>query len=157
MKPMCYLAFTFTLISVSFATAESSLAVKSGQDLKKHSPSNFTKPIDLSHYLDENTPGWYKAEGYNRTKVIAGYMIPPDNAWYAENQFKAPEHIGTHLDAPYHFNPKGAKVADIPLESLFHVEGKRCFLSAKGVVDIFSKEYIHPNWTCNFFVDDFRL
>ncbi|KAL1461038.1 hypothetical protein WDU94_012970 [Cyamophila willieti] len=88
------------------------------------SPStNFTKPVDLSYNIDEETSVWNPNVTYKRDKIIAGHMIPPDNHWYAENVFSLPEHTGTHLDAPYHFNAKGGKVADIPLDSLFHVEG----------------------------------
>lgn len=29
--------------------------------------------------------------------------------------FFATEHLGTHLDAPYHFNPDGKKIAEIPI------------------------------------------
>uniref|UniRef100_A0A8D9E7V8 Cyclase family protein n=1 Tax=Cacopsylla melanoneura TaxID=428564 RepID=A0A8D9E7V8_9HEMI len=85
---------------------------------------NFTKPVDLSYNVDEETTVWDTNVKYKRDKIIAGHYIPPDNHWYAENVFSLPEHIGTHLDAPYHFNEKGGKVADIPLELLFHVEGK---------------------------------
>lgn len=109
-KNMIFLVLTITAV----VSAETIIATK----------SNFTKPIDLSYNLDEDTPGWFPDNHYARIKIIAGNSIPPDNAWYAENTFEAPEHIGTHLDAPYHFNKKGRKVADIPLETLFHVEGK---------------------------------
>lgn len=41
-----------------------------------------------------------------------------DNIFYAKNDFIGAEHGGTHLDAPYHFNRNGWKVADIPLDYL---------------------------------------
>ncbi len=32
--------------------------------------------------------------------------------------FFATEHLGTHLDAPYHFNPNGKKIAEIPISEV---------------------------------------
>lgn len=114
---------SFVVFVVLAVTVVASPTAEAGDKLSIETKSNFTKPVDLSYNLDEDTPGWFVENSYKRSKIVAGNLIPPDNAWYAENTFVSPEHIGTHLDAPYHFNVKGVKVADIPLESLFHVEG----------------------------------
>lgn len=37
---------------------------------------------------------------------------------YAAKDYCSGEHGGTHLDAPYHFNKEGWRVADIPIERL---------------------------------------
>lgn len=112
------------MMGVNIFVVLTSFILTTASDDGKFKQSNFTKPIDLSYNLDENTMSWDLDEKFNRSKIVAGNLIPPDNAWYAVNIFTSPEHIGTHLDAPYHFNPKGGKVADIPLDSLFQVEGK---------------------------------
>jgi len=41
------------------------------------------------------------------------------NIRFATNTFETAEHVGTHMDAPFHFGEDGWKVGDIPLERLF--------------------------------------
>ena len=41
------------------------------------------------------------------------------------------EHIGTHMDAPYHFNPEGWTTEQIPLENLVEVPGVVVDISEK--------------------------
>ena len=41
------------------------------------------------------------------------------------------EHIGTHMDAPYHFNPQGWTTEQIPLENLVEVPGVVVDISEK--------------------------
>ena len=73
--------------------------------------------VDLTHPFDERTPYWPTATRgfelapvhYGRTE--AGYF-------YSAYSFCAPEHGGTHLDAPVHFG-EGRWTADqIPVERL---------------------------------------
>ena len=73
--------------------------------------------VDLTHPFDERTPYWPTATRgfelapvhYGRTE--AGYF-------YSAYSFCAPEHGGTHLDAPIHFG-EGRWTADqIPVERL---------------------------------------
>lgn len=52
----------------------------------------------------------------------------PNGVWYSANDFATAEHCGTHLDAPYHFNKNGRKVADIPLDRLI-TKGSNIFPS----------------------------
>lgn len=73
-------------------------------------------PVDLSHALDEETPYWdsnVKFRLINRVNISRD-----DGSFYATNDFIGAEHGGTHLDAPYHFNSKGAKVDEISLNRL---------------------------------------
>lgn len=37
---------------------------------------------------------------------------------YSANEFCTGEHVGTHLDAPYHFNKNGETVEQIPITKL---------------------------------------
>ena len=38
---------------------------------------------------------------------------------FAYNVFETGEHVGTHVDAPYHFKKDGWKLGDIPQERFF--------------------------------------
>jgi len=73
--------------------------------------------IDLTHPFDEKTIYWPTAPSnfqLNRLsfgKTEAGFF-------YAANSFCAPEHGGTHIDAPIHFAEGGRAVDQIPDEQL---------------------------------------
>lgn len=71
--------------------------------------------LDLSWGFDENTISWPGGRKFEITKRIERTT---NGQWYAANEFCAPEHTGTHLDAPYHFNKTGWKVGEIPLKRL---------------------------------------
>jgi kynurenine formamidase len=73
--------------------------------------------VDLTYSFDEKTLYWptspttFKLDRLAYGKTEAGYF-------YASNSFCAPEHGGTHLDAPIHF-AAGKRTADqIPPEQL---------------------------------------
>jgi kynurenine formamidase len=73
--------------------------------------------VDLTHPFDEQTPYWpnapsgFKLERVHYGKTDAGYF-------YSAYSFCAPEHGGTHLDAPIHFG-EGRWTADqIPVDRL---------------------------------------
>jgi kynurenine formamidase len=72
---------------------------------------------DLSHRFDERTLYWPTAtSGFQLTNIHRGKT--PAGFFYAANSFCAPEHGGTHLDAPVHF-AEGRQAADeVPLERL---------------------------------------
>ena len=73
--------------------------------------------VDLTHVFDQRTPYWPTA--------ATGFVLAP-LAWgttaggffYAANTFTAPEHGGTHLDAPIHFARDRWTVDAVPLERL---------------------------------------
>lgn len=72
--------------------------------------------IDLSHSFDTQTIYWPTEEGFKLEKEQDG--VTDKGYYYASNKFAAPEHGGTHIDAPRHFSA-GAKTTDqIPLEQL---------------------------------------
>ncbi len=72
--------------------------------------------VDLTYNLDETDPYW--PEGHTETpfkaKVVGRYER---NGLFAR-ELEIPEHFGTHIDAPVHFNPHGWKLAEIPRERL---------------------------------------
>ena len=73
--------------------------------------------VDLTHSFDEDTVYWPTATtGFELTEDHRG---PTEGGYfYAANSFCAPEHGGTHLDAPIHF-AEGRHTADqVPLDRL---------------------------------------
>jgi kynurenine formamidase len=73
--------------------------------------------VDLTHPFDAQTPYWPTApSGFKLEQLHYG---PTDGGYfYSAYQFCAPEHGGTHLDAPIHFG-QGRWTADqIPLDRL---------------------------------------
>ncbi len=92
--------------------------------------------VDLSHSFDERTPYWPTAtSGFELKTVHKGKT--PAGFFYSAYSFCAPEHGGTHLDAPIHF-AEGARAADeVPLSQLV----------APGVViDVSPSAATHPDY-----------
>ena len=72
--------------------------------------------IDLTHPFDGRTIYWPTEKGFVLQKGPAGYT--ERGYYYAANRFDAPEHGGTHIDAPIHFFETGQTVDQIPLSRL---------------------------------------
>jgi len=75
------------------------------------------RAVDLTHPFDEKTLYWPNApSGFELKRLHFG---PSEGGYfYAANSFCAPEHGGTHLDAPIHFAEGQATVGQIPLDKL---------------------------------------
>jgi kynurenine formamidase len=92
--------------------------------------------VDLSYAFDDktlywpNAPSGFELKRLHYGKAEAGYF-------YAANSFCAPEHGGTHLDAPIHFAEGRASLDQLPLQQLV----------APGVViDVRSKAAASPDY-----------
>jgi kynurenine formamidase len=73
--------------------------------------------VDLTHAFGSDTVYWPTApSGFELKKLAAGQT--PGGYFYSANAFCAPEHGGTHLDAPYHFSEGGWTADRIPLKQL---------------------------------------
>ena len=76
-----------------------------------------SRVIDLTHALNAQTIYWptspttFKLERLSHGQTEGGWF-------YAANAFSAPEHGGTHLDAPIHFSATGQTADRIPLEQM---------------------------------------
>lgn len=68
--------------------------------------------IDLSIVVDERMPVWPGDAAFSRT---AASSIARGDACNV-TQMRMGTHMGTHVDAPYHFIEDGAKLHEIPLE-----------------------------------------
>jgi kynurenine formamidase len=73
--------------------------------------------VDLTHPFNVNSIYWPTTpSGFGYAQLANGRT---EGGWYyAAGAFQAPEHGGTHLDAPVHFKENGATVDQIPLERL---------------------------------------
>lgn len=73
--------------------------------------------IDLTYAFDEHTLYWPNSPGGFELKRQA-FGPTPGGYFYASNTFCAPEHGGTHLDAPIHFAEHGLTIDKLPLSQL---------------------------------------
>jgi kynurenine formamidase len=73
--------------------------------------------VDLTHAFDEKTIYWPNSPTtFKLTKLSDG--TTEGGFYYRMNSFCAPEHGGTHLDAPSHFSKDGWAADQIPLSKL---------------------------------------
>lgn len=72
--------------------------------------------VDLTHPFDSESVYWpTEKTGFVMQEVEHG---KERGYFYATNRFTAPEHGGTHLDAPIHFAETGTTADDVPLAKL---------------------------------------
>jgi kynurenine formamidase len=72
--------------------------------------------VDLTHSFDQSTIYWPTGEAFRLRNDAAG--VTERGYYYSANSFAAPEHGGTHTDAPIHFYEDRATVDRIPLRHL---------------------------------------
>jgi kynurenine formamidase len=76
-----------------------------------------TEMIDLTHAFDEKTLYWPTSPTEFEHKILT--QGKTQGGWfYSAAAFCAPEHGGTHLDAPLHFSEGGDTSATVPLDKL---------------------------------------
>jgi kynurenine formamidase len=73
--------------------------------------------VDLTHAFGARTLYWPTAPSGFRLEQLA-FGQTPGGYFYSAYAFSAPEHGGTHLDAPIHFAAGGATADRVPLEQL---------------------------------------
>lgn len=73
--------------------------------------------VDLSHGYSPSTLYWPTSPGgFTFTPIHVGPT--PGGYFYSAYTFASPEHGGTHLDAPVHFDSAGVSVEQVPLPRL---------------------------------------
>jgi kynurenine formamidase len=93
--------------------------------------------VDLTHAFGPETLYWptspsgFELKELHRGTTRAGFF-------YSAYAFCAPEHGGTHLDAPFHFADGRWKAAEVPLERL---------VGSAVVVDIGAQAEKNPDYT----------
>ncbi|MCR9191907.1 MAG: cyclase family protein [Gammaproteobacteria bacterium] len=78
--------------------------------LSLHAETN--KIIDLTYLFNNQTIYWPTQKGFQHQKLF--YGVIPAGFFYSAYKFCAPEHGGTHMDAPRHFFDHGWTVDQIP-------------------------------------------
>jgi kynurenine formamidase len=72
--------------------------------------------VDLSYEFSNETIYWNESDSFNKETVAEGRT--PKGYYYSAYKFCAPEHGGTHIDAPIHFAEGKQSVEQIPLSRL---------------------------------------
>lgn len=92
--------------------------------------------VDLSHPFDAETVYWPNApSGFELERLAFG---PTPGGWfYAANAFRAPEHGGTHLDAPSHFAAGRRSVDQVPVRQL---------IAPAAVIDVADRAAADPDY-----------
>jgi kynurenine formamidase len=110
------------IIMKQFFVFISACLIISGCNNSKNNPSVEKllaegKWIDLTYSFSDSTLYWpNNPTGFKLDTQING--ITPAGFYYSSNTFSAPEHGGTHLDAPLHFAQGKQSVDQVPLENL---------------------------------------
>jgi kynurenine formamidase len=100
--------------------------------------------VDLSHSFDQRTLYWPTApSGFQLTNLHRG--LTPAGFFYSANSFCAPEHGGTHMDAPVHFAEGRLALDQVPVERL---------IARAVVVDVTRQAAADPDYRLG--VDDVR-
>jgi kynurenine formamidase len=71
------------------------------------------KLVDLTYPFSEETLYWPTAKPFHLEKVSEGRT--PAGFWYSSYNYSGSEHLGTHLDAPFHFAEGKWTTEQIPL------------------------------------------
>ena len=75
-----------------------------------------TKLVDLTYEFSAETHHWPTAKPFHLEKVAEGRT--PGGFWYSSYNYGGSEHVGTHLDAPFHFAEGKRTAEQIPLSQL---------------------------------------
>lgn len=76
-----------------------------------------SRVVDLTYSFDKSTLYWPNSPSAFELKTQA-YGDTPGGYFYSSYSFCAPEHGGTHLDAPIHFAKSGKTIDQIPVRQL---------------------------------------
>lgn len=71
------------------------------------------KIVDMTYPFAEDTLHWPTAKPFKLETVNEG--MTEQGYWYASYNYSGSEHVGTHLDAPFHFARRGWTTEQIPL------------------------------------------
>jgi kynurenine formamidase len=72
-----------------------------------------TKIIDLTYTFNTTTIYWPTEHPF--VHEFEHYGMTPGGYFYSSAKFAAPEHVGTHMDAPIHFSKDAISVDQVPL------------------------------------------
>ncbi|MFC7060840.1 arylformamidase [Halobacillus seohaensis] len=91
------------------------------------------KLIDISMPLNNSTPPWPGDQTFCY-KLTWGM---DETGSVNVGQFQSSNHSGTHVDAPFHYDNRGAKIADLPIERFV---GQALVINMEGKSTIHAKD-----------------
>lgn len=74
------------------------------------------KIIDLTYPFSPETHHWPTAQPFHFDKVAEGRAL--EGYWYSSYNYGGSEHVGTHMDAPFHFAEGKWTTEQVPLSRL---------------------------------------
>jgi kynurenine formamidase len=74
------------------------------------------KLVDLTYEFSAETHHWPTAQPFHFEKVAEGRA--PGGYWYSSYNYGGSEHVGTHMDAPFHFAEGKWTTEQVPLSRL---------------------------------------
>ena len=95
-----------------------------------------SRAVDLTHALNAQTLYWPTSPSSFALERLA-FGPTPGGWFYAANAFSAPEHGGTHLDAPIHFAEGRRTVDQLPVQQL---------MAPAAVIDVSAKAAADPDY-----------
>src|SRR5690349_22153515 len=101
---------TTTLGALALAVTASAAASQT-LDLKQYRLLDLTHPLNAKTLYWPTSPTTFKLDSLSYGKTPGGWF-------YSSFAFSAPEHGGTHLDAPIHFGEGHLSVDRVPLDRL---------------------------------------
>jgi kynurenine formamidase len=93
------------------------------------------KVVDLTHTVGAQVPHWREQNAPSQFHAKAIETYARDG--YFGRKIEIPEHFGTHMDAPRHFDPAGKSVDQLPV---------RNFLAMAVVVDVSASVRADPDY-----------
>ncbi|MGM0899323.1 MAG: cyclase family protein [Bacillota bacterium] len=85
--------------------------------------------IDISMLLDDSTPEWPGDTPFSYRLSVTKEQSGSVNI----GELKSSTHIGTHIDAPFHYDDKGLKTDELPLD---------VYLTTAQVMDVTGREQV---------------
>lgn len=130
---------TVTILGVLLAA----VSLASAQGAGARGPVDTAKLVDLTYTFDATTIYWPTEPTFVHTFEHVGPT--PLGYFYASAKFAAPEHGGTHMDAPSHFSRDGLTADKLPLGD---------FVGPAAVIDFSARARSNPDTTLS--VDDIK-
>lgn len=93
------------------------------------------KIVDLTYALDDRSPFWPEGSPLSPFRATTAATYARDG--YFLRNLQMPEHFGTHMDAPLHFDPNGQSLDKIPVQD---------FLLDAVVVDVRDAVSSNPDY-----------
>ncbi len=103
------------LLAAGLVIIVSAAATSFAADQSAPVPIDTAKIIDLTHTFDSSTIYWPTEKPLEHE--FEKFGATNEGYFYAAGKFAAPEHGGTHMDAPIHFNRNGMYADQVPLKN----------------------------------------